>query len=107
MYMLRLIMLTPMDKFWALTARVPRSLDIYADDVDFLIVKNALSELRAYVNKKRLHDYFFGVFESFEMFCKVLDATTQDNSCLVASAASTYSPPSPPPNPHPPRGICQ
>ena len=29
---------------------------IYADDVDFLIVKNALSELRAYVNKKRLHE---------------------------------------------------
>ena len=31
-------------------------LQTYADDDDFLIVKDALSELRGYVNKKRLHE---------------------------------------------------
>ena len=36
--------------------RLHEKRQLYADDGDFQIVKDTLSELRGYVNKKRLHE---------------------------------------------------
>lgn len=34
-------------------------------------------------NKKKLHQYFFGVFEKYEQFAMVLDKCTENHECLV------------------------
>ena len=64
----------------------------YAMDVDvgcrtncdfvFVLRENILA------NRQRLYNNFFGIFPSFEVFCKVLDATTEDFGCLVLDNTS-------------------
>jgi hypothetical protein len=34
-------------------------------------------------NRKRIHEAFFGVIESFEDFCDIMDWATEDHRCLV------------------------
>lgn len=34
-------------------------------------------------NREKLYKSFFGIFPSFDMFCKVMDACTENYECLV------------------------
>ena len=36
-------------------------------------------------NRKRLYDHYAGMFPSFEIFCQVMDACTEDFHCLVVN----------------------
>lgn len=36
-----------------------------------------------YTNRKRIYENYAGMFPTFEVFCQVLDSTTEDYECLV------------------------
>lgn len=46
-------------------------------DYIFLLRENIVS------NRKRIYDYYTGMFPTFELFCNVLDKYTKDYTCLV------------------------
>jgi hypothetical protein len=55
---------------------VPPSLRTNIDYV-FILRENYVS------NRKRLYEHYAGMFPSFEIFCQVMDACTEDYHCLV------------------------
>ena len=46
-------------------------------DYAFILRENIIS------NRKRIYESYCGMFPSFELFCQVLDQTTEDYCCLV------------------------
>jgi hypothetical protein len=57
---------------------VPPNLRTNIDYV-FILRENYVS------NRKRLYDHYAGMFPSFEIFCQVMDACTEDFHCLVVN----------------------
>ena len=57
---------------------VPPNLRTNIDYV-FILRENYVS------NRKRLYEHYAGMFPSFEIFCQVMDACTEDFQCLVVN----------------------
>ena len=57
---------------------VPPNLRTNIDYV-FILRENYVS------NRKRLYEHYAGMFPSFEIFCQVMDACTEDYHCLVVN----------------------
>ena len=55
---------------------LPPALRAYVDYV-FILRENFI------LDREKLYKSFFGIFPSFDMFCKVMDACTENYECLV------------------------
>ena len=49
----------------------------------FLSLTHVLSYMQSSSSRKRIYENYAGMFKSFDMFCQVLDQTTENFECLV------------------------
>ena len=56
-------------------------------NIDYVFIFNEPS----IANRKRIYDAYCGVIPSFEHFCNILDACTQNHECLVIKASGNSS----------------